>query len=95
MPALISRPVCHDRMVAPIEASWRQSELSAEDVANWQAAGATDPVRTMDLIEAGWTADMAGLVVSYEGTRVTVARAVSLGMTLDAAEQELAASRRI
>jgi hypothetical protein len=76
------------------EAAWKQTELDSDEVSAWGAVGAQDAVRTMELIEAGWSPDMAGLAVSYRGEWVSIARAVSLGMTLDEAERELWASRR-
>lgn len=73
---------------------WAQSELAPSEIEAWREAGALDAVRIMDLVEAGWTPDMAQLMVTHLGQRGTIARAVSRGMSLDEAERLLARSRR-
>jgi hypothetical protein len=78
--------LCDTRVV---ESAWAQSELPEDEIDAWRAAGASNAVCTMELIEAGWTADMANLAVNYQGSRSTIARAVSDGMSLDEAERAL------
>lgn len=77
-----------------MDAKWKLSELQPEEVVSWRDAGALDPVRTLELIEAGWSPDMGRLPVDFGGAVVSIAAAVSLGMTLDEAERELADIRR-
>jgi hypothetical protein len=72
--------------------AWGQTELPQEDITEWLVVGGHDAVAILELIERGWTPDLGAYVIDYGGRTMTIASAVSLGMSADEAERRLAAA---